>query len=120
MEPIQNIISKTDYKTGEKISRVPHAALCALIVASLTITALTIGADLVPLLKNWLKATFFHHWIGKGVLALVVFIISFLISLLFAPTEKREQIVFYLSAWIVALSTLAIVGFFLYEAFFLH
>ncbi len=120
MEPIQNIIRESNYKTGEKISRVPHAAFCALIVASLVIAGLTISADLIPPLKNWLKGTFSHHWIGKGVLALAVFLISFLISLSFSPTERRERIALYSSAWIVALSTFAIVGFFLYEAFFLH
>lgn len=117
MEPIRNIISGTDYKTEGAISRVPHAAFCALITASIVIAGLTIGADLVPPLKNWLKETFFHHWIGKGVIALIIFAVSFLISLAFPSTEKRERLTLTISVWVLATAILAIVAFFAYEAF---
>jgi len=39
------------------------------------ITAVTIAADLSPMLKTWLKDTFTHHWIGKGVLATVLWLV---------------------------------------------
>lgn len=117
MEPTQNILNKTDYKTGENISRVPHAAFCALIIASIVIAGLTIGADLVQPLKTWLKETFFHHWIGKGVIALIIFAVSFLISLAFPSTEKRERLTLTISVWVLATAILAIVAFFAYETF---
>ncbi len=115
MEPTQNIIRESDYKTEERVSRVPHAVFCALITAAIVIAGLTIAAELLPPLKNWLKETFFHHWVGKGILAFVTFIASFLISLLFPPTEKRERIALYVSIWTVILAILAIAGLFLYE-----
>lgn len=117
MEPIQNIIRESNYKMEGKISRVPHAVFCALITVSVVLTGIIIGADLVPALKNWLKETFFHHWIGKGVIAVIVFVISFLVSLFFPPTEKRERLMLMISVWVLAIAVLAIAAFFAYEAF---
>lgn len=47
--------------------------------ASVTIVfimAITITADFQPAFKDWLKETFTHHWVGKGILAVVIFILA--------------------------------------------
>ncbi len=45
----------------------------AVIVTILFITALTIVSEIYSPLKDWLKTTFYHHWIGKSILALILF-----------------------------------------------
>lgn len=51
------------------------------------IALITISADLIPDLKNWLKNTFSHHWIGKSVLSLAFFLI-FSVVVYFCPCQK--------------------------------
>jgi hypothetical protein len=51
----------------------------ATLITIVFIAAITVSAELYPPLKNWLKETFYHHWVGKGILALAIFgAISFL------------------------------------------
>jgi hypothetical protein len=45
------------------------------VLAMILVTILTIGGELNPGLKGWLKEIFVHHWIGKGVLAVVTFLV---------------------------------------------
>jgi uncharacterized membrane protein YqhA len=45
------------------------------IITVLGITFMTVYAEFNAAFKNFLKATFYHHWIGKGVLAIVIFFI---------------------------------------------
>lgn len=86
-------------------------------VAALTIifiTALTIIAELHPPTKDWLQTTFTHHWIGKSVLALVVFGLLSAMRYFF-PNVKPHF------GWLsgVALGcAVALFGFFLYEYYF--
>ncbi len=49
-----------------------NSAVLATIIVIIFITAITIIAELSPLLKGWLKETFGHHWVAKGVLAAVL------------------------------------------------
>ncbi|TRZ54772.1 hypothetical protein D4Q76_01700 [archaeon] len=45
------------------------------------ITAITITADIYPALKVLLKETFGHHWIGKSVLATILWLAFALIPI---------------------------------------
>lgn len=47
--------------------------LLATLATILFITLLTIAAELNAPLKGWLAATFTHHWVGKGILAMALF-----------------------------------------------
>lgn len=49
-----------------------NSAVLATIVVIIFITTITIVAGLSPLLKGWLKETFGHHWVAKGMLATVL------------------------------------------------
>lgn len=52
-----------------------NSAILATIVVIIFITTITIVADLSPLFKGWLKETFGHHWIAKGVLATLLWVV---------------------------------------------
>ena len=107
--------------TASKKFTVVWAAALAAAIAIVVVVALTVGGELLPPLKAWLKATFSHHWIGKGVLAAAVFLVlTFIGSLRSAVGEDRAAAGVRLLAWTLALGSLSLVLFFAYEAFFVH
>ena len=50
-----------------------HVVSCMITVV--VVTALTVAAEMSASLKDGLKQVLFHHWVGKGVIALVVFVL---------------------------------------------
>ncbi|MCP8308839.1 MAG: hypothetical protein H3Z53_10965 [archaeon] len=98
----------------------PQSFLLATIVIIILVTSITIGAELYKPLKDWLAITFGHHWVGKGVIALISFLV---VSLGFnSYFRKRESNTFRwaiaLTA-IITLSVLALIGFFVLEYYHL-
>lgn len=96
--------------------------ICAVTVGSIAtvvfITAITIAADLYPPLKDWLKNVFTHHWIGKGILSVVVFA-AFGVLRFILPVEADEEKIgkaLKILFWLLILGILAILGFFVWEA----
>lgn len=65
-------------KTNITLQSVKAAAEATILVAIL-VTVLTIGGELWNPLKDVLKGIFIHHWLGKGVLSIIVFILVYLI-----------------------------------------
>lgn len=102
----------------DKKFKIIYAVALGAIVSVIFITVITIAADLYLPLKGWLKNVFSHHWVGKSVLATIVFLgISFLA--LFLPIRaEEEKIIKVLRCliWLTILGTLAIFGFFIWEA----
>ena len=84
----------------------------AVIVVSVMLSVLIISAEEVPDLKNWLKMTFYHHWLGKGALALILFAVTSFVLQLKRDAPNLAAII-SVEAIVVALSALAITGFFL-------
>jgi len=89
------------------------------------ITGITITADLYLPLKDWLKLTFSHHWVGKGMLAIVLFVgISAILLLFPAPKDEVKTKALARSTWILVIvslmGTISIIAFFIYEAFLKH
>lgn len=84
----------------------------ATVVTSVMLAALIVSAEEIPVLKNWLKATFYHHWLGKGALALGLFTV---VSLLFRFRRDtlRLSTIIMIEAIAVILSVCIIAGFFL-------
>ena len=88
----------------------------AAIFTILYIPAITVAGELIKPLKDFLKNVFWHHWLGKSVILIAVFIIA---SLLFGKI-KDENVLSdekYFS-WITRLAflgALAIFVFFTYE-----
>jgi len=48
------------------------------------VSAITVATELVPALKAFIAGVFLHHWLGKGILMLVVF------GLVVAVTPERR------------------------------
>lgn len=80
MESLQD-----SFKTHLLNAAIKATALCALFV-----TAITIIAEYQAPLKEWLKVTFTHHWIGKSVLAVVVWAVATILITL-GTRLLREQ-----------------------------
>ena len=84
----------------------------ATIVTSLMLAVLIVSAEEVPALKDWLKATFSHHWLGKGALAIGLFAVVSLTLRLRGDAPRLATLVF-VEAVVVALSVGVIAGYFL-------
>ena len=81
-------------------------------VTSLMLAVLVVSAEEIPALKDWLKATFSHHWLGKGALAVGLFAV---VSLTFRMRgdAPRLSTIILIEAIAVALSVSVITGYFL-------
>ncbi len=104
----------------QKQIKLLHSAICATIVTAVFITVITLYAEFSPLLKDWLKTVFTHHWLGKSALSIILFIVVTFLGYFFPlktdtdTIRKRILLLF----WVSSISSLTIVLFFGYEAFF--
>ncbi len=64
-----------------------RTSVSSLIIAMIFVTAITILADLVPSIKDWLKNTHGHHWVGKGIWTVLLFTFFTIVSY---PLFKRN------------------------------
>ena len=87
------------------------------ILTIILITFLTIYAELNPIFKEFLKSLTSHHWISKGVISLVFFILAYFILDKIISKEKNVNSYINLVLAFVILGSLAIFGFYLYEFF---
>ena len=78
------------------------------------ITALTIVAELHVPTKDWLQTTFTHHWIGKSILALVLFGLLSAFRFFF-PNVKPH---FGWLGGVALASAMLLFGFFLFEYYY--
>lgn len=87
--------------------------------AVLVVTALTIVGELAPPLKDFLKATFSHHWIGKGAVGALVFVVVAAVDAIIPVEGNSDSLALdiYILAWVTLASFLAIYGFFIFETF---
>lgn len=98
------------------------SANASIISATLTIffiIFITILADLMPNLKAWLAATFTHHWIGKGVLAAVLYLVVFALLRAAMRQQPDGATAAHLKflTWLTVLGTITIFAFFYYETY---
>lgn len=95
-------------------------SLLSAIVTAIFIAVITIAGELAPPLKDWLKQSFYHHWLGKSALAGILF---FALGILFSFISPRGNAALSASVraltWTSILSALVIFGFFIAEAFHL-
>jgi hypothetical protein len=109
------------HMTFDKITFTRSGAT-ALIVTMIFITGITILADLIIPVKTWLASTYGHHWVGKGILSVVLFIV---LTALSYPLMKRNVCnlspkVVLLSAYLAIFGSFAMTFFFMYEYFKAH
>ena len=89
------------------------------IITIIFIALITIGADLYMPLKDWLKVTFSHHWVGKGIISVILFAILIAIFNLFIKDSSIEKVTKKLNIlfWVTGFSGASIILFFLWETF---
>lgn len=96
---------------NDHITRLITATALGAIASALLIVLLTIGGEEWAPLKNWLKATFFHHWLGKSYLSIALFALITAVSYPFTK-HARSTRVLWLCFGIAALSACALIVFF--------
>jgi hypothetical protein len=74
----------------------------ATLVTILLIVTLTIGGELLPVLKTTLKNIFGHHWVGKSILATVLFLV--------VHFAFREKVIWDIKRWTILLAIVWILG----------
>jgi len=90
------------------------AAVCAIFF----ITLLTIGGELYTPLKNLLAEQHHHHWIGKGIWAVSLFVVVWLVTFfIIKPTPPRLARLLWMVTLSSIVGTLLLYGFFVYEFF---
>ena len=83
------------------------------ILTSILITFLTIYAEMNEVFKEFLKNAFYHHWVGKGIISIIFFI---LLAQLIHLKQKKDINKFINSFFIITiLCSLAIFIFFFLE-----
>lgn len=97
-----------------------NACIWGALAAVVFIVAITVTADLYLPLKDWLKWAFGHHWVGKGILAIGIFAVGTCIAYAISLRAEVQRIGSNLTLLmrISVAGTLALVFFFIYEAFF--
>lgn len=101
----------------DKKLKIVNSFIAGAIVASAFIAGATIGGELYKPFKDWLAGTFYHHWVGKGVLAVLIFLaVAFVHGFIVKhPTEERVRKSLLVLFGVLVLSSLSILLFFLYE-----
>lgn len=91
--------------------------MIAVIVSSLFVATITVIADLVLPIKDWLKNTYGHHWVGKGIWVLILFVFFTVTSYPFLRKNSCDLSpkMVYAAGHFALVSTLIITAFFLYE-----
>jgi len=104
--------------TRQKTTKSLIADIYGAIAAILFVTSATIVGEFASEFKDWLKAAFFHHWVGKGVLAVAVFLLVSFLSrrALVRDGDSEAAKGFYYLALASAVCGLILLGFFAYEA----
>ncbi|MEK7555740.1 MAG: hypothetical protein AAB523_00460 [Patescibacteria group bacterium] len=101
----------------DKKLKIVNSFIAGAIVASAFIAGATIGGELYKPFKDWLAGTFYHHWVGKGVLSVLIFLaVAFVHGFIVKhPTEERVHKSLLVLFGVLVLSSLSILLFFLYE-----
>lgn len=104
----------------QKNIKILNSFITGAIIAVVFIILITIIAEFSPDTKFFLKNTFTHHWIGKSVLSLIIFIAASLIFWIISAKTDIKKICANIRILIfsVAAGSLAILLFFVYETFY--
>ncbi|HLD60250.1 MAG TPA: hypothetical protein VI912_04595 [Candidatus Bilamarchaeaceae archaeon] len=88
-----------------------ESVFLATLLVIVFIATITIFAELYKPAKDWLANNFWHHWLGKGIISIGLFIV---ISLFGPKIEIKKQEKFLIP--VLAISTMAIIAFFVSHA----
>lgn len=99
----------------DKINKIIRSFAASAIIAIIFVAAATILGELYKPFKNWLKEVFYHHWMGKGIIMIVIFYLFGLIGFRNSGSEDKMIGMLRLLFWVALIGVLAISGFYLYE-----
>ena len=87
------------------------------IIILLYIPIITIGAELVKPVKDFLANTFWHHWLGKSVVLIVLYaVIMGLLSFKKTEEDEKSDAKYFNMLMIIGIvGVLSVFGFFVYE-----
>lgn len=106
-----------------KKSKILNSFIAGAIASVVFIVLITIVADLVPPLKDWLKNNFYHHWVGKGILASLIFLLTQSLMTIYTQGKNTKKNIIE-SLWILNLvsifGVLILFIFYIIETFLLH
>lgn len=103
---------------NNKKNKIINSFAIAAVVAIVFVTTATIIAELYTPFKDWLKNTFYHHWMGKGIIAIVIFYaIGFIGIIKASDSEDVVTRMLKIVFWVAVVGVLAITGFYSYEYF---
>jgi len=92
--------------------------LIGALLASVLILFLTVAGELYSPLKSLLKDLHYHHWVGKGIWAVILFVVV-TASLYMATKDRSESLALNRSVnWLsytLVFATVAMFLFFIYE-----
>jgi len=77
------------------------------------IVTATVLAEVFPVFKNFLASMFLHHWVAKGDIAIILFLV---VSLLFSRSKDPEDI----SGLVKGVLASTLIGAFVIFAFYLE
>ena len=97
-------------------NKIINSFAAAAIVAIVFVAVATILGELHKPFKNWLKDIFYHHWMGKGIIAILIFYILGFLGY-FKAKDSDDAVVTMLKIvfWIALLGVVAISVFYTYE-----
>jgi len=99
--------------------KIINSFVVSAIIVVIFIAGITIVTELFSNVKSLLADTFVHHWIGKGVLAILLFLaLAFLYNLFHCEHEREKTpMLIAILAIVTILSFFVILGFYVYEVF---
>ncbi|OGD84908.1 hypothetical protein A2696_04145 [Candidatus Curtissbacteria bacterium RIFCSPHIGHO2_01_FULL_41_13] len=100
-------------KLAKNSERIITGVTAGSIVAVFSIILMTVFAEVNPAFKKWLAVNFTHHWIGKSVLSIAVFLVTTIIFTMFNKLFKNKLV---LLLWVLII--IASIGVMLLLAFF--
>jgi uncharacterized membrane protein YoaK (UPF0700 family) len=101
---------------NKKRNKIINSFAASAIIAIIFVVVATILGELYSPFKNWLKETFYHHWMGKGIITIIAFyLIGFLGYFKSKESENSVAKMLKILFWIAIIGVLAISGFYLYE-----
>ncbi|MGB9659177.1 MAG: hypothetical protein ACPLY9_01440 [Nitrososphaerales archaeon] len=91
------------------------ALVIGLTVAILFTSLLVVVKETTPSVLQWLRTTFSHHWIGHGILTLLVFALSMLITYPLVKSRISLEKSLWVLTSVTIIGVLIVLGFFIIE-----
>ncbi|NWG09108.1 MAG: hypothetical protein HXX80_02145 [Nitrososphaerales archaeon] len=98
-----------------KERRLLSALTIGLAAGVLFTSLLVVVKETTPSVMQWLKTTFSHHWVGHGVLTLLVFALATIITYTFAKWGIGPQRSLWVVTSVTVVGVLIVLGFFISE-----